>query len=118
MTDHVQRWFDSLRAKRGYVLTTTISVSGAIDKHTGPAWQRASGHIVVTPSTGFEIADRAELAARHHGTGYFEHFVFGLLDVILLASRVPLENMKVTVTELIEDKVYSSQAAFRLAGRD
>lgn len=118
MTDYVQRWIRHAQRARVGAITKCISVHGVCSMMGGAGWMRASGHIVVSPSTSFEIVGDSDLETLHEASRYFEFFVFGLLDVILLGNTLTLETMKITVTELKVDERDSSGYAFRYAGRD
>jgi hypothetical protein len=116
--NYLETWLSSLLSRPTGTLVRPVRVTGIRDKHLGPRLEYAVIDLLVEPSAAFEVDMSALSNVTPESREFLEHAVFGVLDVIMLAEPLPIANVRIVFTDAKFDRVSSSKAAFRHAGRD
>jgi hypothetical protein len=118
MNDYIQRWMEELVCRPRKSISVPIELTGERAKHFGPRSDYASVRIVLESSTEFEVVNEVGDDQQLKSLGYPEHFIFGLLDILMTAEAMPRTSVRVVLKSASYDPVDSSPKAFLEAGRD
>jgi len=118
MTDHIQRWFDTLRERRRDSVPRRIEVIGQVNNHGDPNWTKVVARIVVEPADTFEFVNEVPDQGEWSQLPYDDRLVTGLLSVLITAQYSPILNVRVSLKELKIDPIEAALAHFEMAGRD
>ncbi len=114
--DVLQSWFDGLLNREAPHLMGEIIVWGECKRHLGPTWAKARARLRVEPSDRFMLVEDVHMGVEF--ADYAGSFLHGVLDILMIDDRIPLNNIRIVISDLSTDQVESSRAAFREAGRD
>ena len=113
-------WFKDLSSRSPATVRRPVTVIGTWETRLGARGQYAQIEIGVEPADSWAVAvELPEGAAQKPGTAaYLRSAVFGMLDIFVTRSPRPLLRIRVHIVGMDVHPVDSSEAAFRLAGKD
>jgi elongation factor G len=116
--NYLKEWSSSVISLPSAKLRKAVEVEGLRDKHLGPRWEYAKVKLRIEPAESFEVGFEMPRIAGSERATFMDAVIMGLLDVVVVMETSPMIDIRVTLVELIEHEVDSSQRAFRMAGRD
>jgi Elongation factor G, domain IV len=115
--NYLEKWAASVIRRPSANLRATVEVEGLRNEHLGPIWEYAKVKMRFEPSERFEVQSRISVKNSEQAA-YLNAAIMGLLDALLVTWPEPLINVHVTLLEMEEHEVDSSQRAFLMAGRN
>jgi hypothetical protein len=120
--EYLNAWFHDLelRKNKGLEWKQNINVVGECRRSIGPSNWFAAVVLDFSPNSHFDVEYRLdnEISKLAHDRGWYEHIVFGVLDILLITPPKPICKFKLCINQIEYNEMESSQIAFRLAARN
>lgn len=117
--NYLAAWQQNVVSRPSLRLREAVELETLREANLGPRWEWAKIKVRAEPSEQLEIFIKLAVEQPHFlEYGYIDAAIFGLLDTLLLAAQSPLTKVRLTLIELHDHEVDSSQNAFRMAGRE
>jgi hypothetical protein len=116
---YLDRWAESLLARRSLPLKAAVHIVGLRKSHLGPRMDFGEVEFIAEPAGTFEVSlEVPNVGEKPEWSQFIESAIFGFLDVVMLEETYPYKNFKLRVVGAKFNPVDSNSLAFRLAGRD
>lgn len=98
-------------------LARPVRIEAKRRKHLGPTIEFAKVNMYAEPASEFSVIDLVSAYDGVRKFGYPDHFVEGLIEILISDERRPLTRIRVTLESAEYSEIDSTPRAFFEAGR-